>query len=428
MKVFKNESLKLEYKKIRHASGLTLLLCPMPEFASSYALFATKYGSVDSVFKFGPDDEFAKVPDGIAHYLEHKLFENEEGDAFIKYAETGASANAYTSFDRTAYLFSATDKFRESLEILLDFVTRPYFTKESVDKEREIIGQEIQMYVDDPDWRVFFNLLTALYKNHPVNIDIAGTRESIAQIDPELLYKCYGAFYNLHNMVLSIAGNFSEAQVLECCDRYLKPAPDFTVERAKTEEPAEVACNRVVINLEVSNNLFHLGYKIPPVEEKAQFLKQAYYEVLTESIAGEFTACYRELYDGGLINSEFGSEVFSGAGYCSLIFSGESSDPDKVEERITREIERLKAEGIPENIYAAAHRSVYGRYVQALGRIAATASMMMSCEFAGVGTYDIIDELGAMTKQKLEEILRSDVNTSHRAISIVAPNLREKGE
>lgn len=178
--VIKSARLGQEMVKIKHPSGLTMLLCPMPGYSTAYATFTANVGSVDTGFKTQDDDAFVDVPEGIAHFLEHKMFENEDGDAFAKYAKTGASANAYTSFDKTAYLFACTDRFEESLEILLDFVRRPYFTKESVQKEQGIIGQEIRMYDDDGEWRVQFNLLQALYHNHPVRIDIAGTVESIA--------------------------------------------------------------------------------------------------------------------------------------------------------------------------------------------------------------------------------------------------------
>ena len=187
--VIKSARLGQEMVKIKHPSGLTMLLCPMLGYSTAYATFTANVGSVDTGFKTQDDDAFVDVPEGIAHFLEHKMFENEDGDAFAKYAKTGASANAYTSFDKTAYLFACTDRFEESLEILLDFVRRPYFTKESVQKEQGIIGQEIRMYDDDGEWRVQFNLLQALYHNHPVRIDIAGTVESIAEIDDQLLYR-----------------------------------------------------------------------------------------------------------------------------------------------------------------------------------------------------------------------------------------------
>lgn len=213
--ILTNERLGEQYIRVVHPSGLTILLCPMPDFATTYALFGTNYGSVDNCFKTDPEAEFTKLPDGIAHFLEHKLFESEDGDAFSLFAETGASANAYTSFDKTCYLFSCTDAFIPSLKALLTFVQAPYFTQQTVEKEQGIIGQEIRMYEDSPGWQVTFQLLEALYHDNPVKVDIAGTVESIAQIDADLLYRCYHTFYNLSNMVLSIAGKFDRSGA--CC-------------------------------------------------------------------------------------------------------------------------------------------------------------------------------------------------------------------
>ena len=202
------------YVKAVMPNGLQIYIMEKPQYSSSYAIYGTRYGSIDT--KFSKDDsEMITVPEGIAHYLEHKLFEGEDGDAFSKYAKTGASANAFTSFDRTCYLFSCSDNFYENLDILLNFVQSPYFTKENVEKEQGIIGQEIRMYDDNPGWRVMFNLLKGMYHTHPVRIDIAGTVESIAQIDADLLYKCYETFYNPANMFICLVGNIDTDKTLK---------------------------------------------------------------------------------------------------------------------------------------------------------------------------------------------------------------------
>ena len=219
----KSERLGESYFEIDHPSGLKILVYPKKNYAATYAVFGTRYGSIDTEFRLNGEEKFTCVPEGIAHFLEHKLFESEDLDAFERYAKTGASANAYTSFDKTCYLFSCTGKFQESLEILLDFVTHPYFTEKTVQKEQGIIGQEIQMCRDEAGWEALFSLLRAMYKTHPVRIDIAGTVESIAEITPELLYKCYETFYNFSNMVLCVAGNVTPDEVLSVADRLLKP-------------------------------------------------------------------------------------------------------------------------------------------------------------------------------------------------------------
>ncbi|MBQ1967206.1 MAG: insulinase family protein, partial [Clostridia bacterium] len=221
-KLIKNDLLKEEYYEIDHESGLKIFVMEKPDYNGAYALFGTKYGSVDTCFKIKGAESYTTVPEGIAHFLEHKLFESEELDAFERFAETGANANAYTSFDRTCYLFQCSGEFEKNLEILLDFVKAPYFTEETVQKEQGIIGQEIRMYQDSPDWQVLFNLLRGLYSKNPVRIDIAGTIESIAEINADLLYSCYKTFYNNSNMCLAVAGNVKTEEVINIADKVLK--------------------------------------------------------------------------------------------------------------------------------------------------------------------------------------------------------------
>ena len=273
MEKITNARIKEEYLRIKHKSGATILLYPMKGYSTAYALFATKYGSVDTTFKTNEDPDFVTVPEGIAHYLEHKLFENDECDAFDLYAKTGANANAYTSFDKTAYLFSCSQKFEENLRILLGFVQEPYFTDATVAKEQGIIGQEIRMYEDDTGWRVFFNCLQAMYEKNPVRIDIAGTIESIAKIDKDLLYRCYNTFYNLNNMVIAVAGNFDVDKTLEICDELLKPSEDHGLQVIVPDEPLTVHEKRNVQKLSCAIPLFNIGWKFPAYSGKEQLEK-----------------------------------------------------------------------------------------------------------------------------------------------------------
>lgn len=330
METIGSSLLEEQYYKVMHKSGVTLLLCPMRGFSTAYALFGTNYGSMDVTFKTPEDEDFVEVPAGIAHYLEHKLFENEDGDAFQRFAATGASANAYTSFDKTCYLFSCTQNFEKSLEILLDFVTRPYFTDETVQKEQGIIGQEIRMYDDNPDWQVYFNLLKALYQKNPVRVDIAGTVESIAEINKELLYRCYNHFYNLHNMVIAIAGNFTVESVLEVADRVLKAAEPFQTKRRLPEEPDEVCQRKIETELEVATPMFQMGFKLKGGDSAENMRNQILDEILVEIIAGENTPIYRELYDKGLINATFGGEAMAVRSLLAVTFGGESREPETV--------------------------------------------------------------------------------------------------
>lgn len=419
--IIRNEKLNEQYVQYRHESGLTILLYPMKGYSSSYALFGTKLGSIDTAFKTDSDSEYTTVPEGVAHFLEHKLFESEEGDAFSLFAKTGASANAYTSFEKTCYLFSTTDNFDESLKSLLTFVQEPYFTQQTVEKEQGIIGQEIRMYDDDPGWRVFFNLLQALYVNNPVRIDIAGTVESIAQIDADLLYKCYNTFYNLNNMVLAIAGNFEIEPTLKIIQENLKVKDKVQVQHKLAEEPNEIASERTVQALSVSVPLFHIGFK-EQVREGAELLRvQLACEILLDILAGEGSRFYRTMYDAGLINQTFGCEVFCGRGYFSNIFAGESKKPDEVFEKLQEEIRRLRQEGIPESDFSRAKKSLYGRLVRSFNNVETVANTLVNCYFAEVGIYDSLQIIEDMTRADLTELLKTVLQEDKAAISIIEP-------
>ncbi|MBQ7284171.1 MAG: insulinase family protein, partial [Oscillospiraceae bacterium] len=257
--IIKSDILKEQYSLIKTDCGLAIACYPMPKHNGIHAVFATKFGSINR--KFTVDGEKMEIPAGVAHFLEHKMFENEDGDAFEKFAKTGANANAFTSFDKTCYIFSATHNIEQSLDILLSFVTQPYFTKETVEKEQGIIGQEIKMYDDSVSWRVLFGVLEGLYHNHTVKDDIAGTVESIAQITPEMLYKCAEAFYSPSEMVLSVAGNITEQQLIDAVERAGFTAAKHDVIREKIDEPETIVYAEKSIKMPISQPLVAIGFK-----------------------------------------------------------------------------------------------------------------------------------------------------------------------
>ena len=410
------------YFEIRHPSGLHIFLYPKENNNSTYAVFGTKYGSIDNCFRATGDAQPQCVPNGIAHYLEHKLFESEDGDAFARYAKTGASANAYTSFDMTCYLFSCTENVYESLEILLDFVQSPYFTEQTVQKEQGIIGQEIRMYDDTPQWRVMFNLLGAMYHTHPVKIDIAGTTESIAKITPELLYRCYHTFYNLNNMALSIAGNIDPEKVLALCDKMLKPSPVASVERIFEPEPESIVKPRVEQCLSVAVPLFEIGFKESTAKGRASVRQLAETDILLETLASPASPLYRSLLDDGLINeASFSHEYFEGPGFASVIFSGESADPDAVAERIRKEIGRVRREGIGRDAFRRAKNAVFGRNLMALNDAGVIANTMISLAFADRELYAYLDAVAEADVDSVLSRLDTQLNPERSAISIVKP-------
>lgn len=417
----RSDVLKEEYYSFKHESGLTILLYPMKGFTSSYALFGTKYGSIDTTFKTQKDKDFITVPEGIAHFLEHKLFESEDGDAFSLFAKTGASANAYTSFDKTCYLFSTTDNFDESLKALMTFVQSPYFTSETVEKEQGIIGQEIRMYEDDAHWRVFFNLLVAMYHNNPVRIDIAGTVESISKIDKDLLYKCYDAFYNLNNMVVAIAGNFDVDKASDIIKTHIKAKEKIELSTKIPDEPKQVAQKEFIQQLQVSMPMFNIGFKEIPAKEEDELLVQLQYELIMSVLIGKGSLLYKEMYDEGLINSSFGKEVFCGRGYLANVFAGESRQPKKVMEKIVNAINTLKQNGIAKQEFDRVKKAMYGRNIMNFNDVDEVANDMVSSHFSNNSIYDTITLIADMDFDEVNKLLKASFNDEGLAISIIKP-------
>lgn len=399
------------YYKGRHPSGLDIYLYPKENGRSTRAVFGTKYGSIDNCFQRSDEASAETFPEGIAHYLEHKLFESEDGDAFARYAETGANANAFTGFESTCYVFSCTDRLYDSLRILLDFVQSPYFTEETVAKEQGIIGQEIKMYEDLPGWRVFFNYLQAMYHSHPVRKDAAGTIESIAEITPEHLYRCYNTFYNLNNMALVLSGKFDVDKVITVCDEMLKPSPLISVKRVFPKEPDTVVRPFIEQKLSVAMPVFQFGYKEDAKKPRKE-TDMAAMSALLAILASDASPMFRKLLDRGLINeASFSRDYFEGSGYATVMFGGESRDPEAAAELIRSEVARLQKEGITEEDFRWAKRSLYGESISALNHAAGIASWVIDFAFKGMELFTYIDALAGLTlpqvRQKLET-LRDD--------------------
>ncbi len=412
-----NERLGETYYQVKHPSGLTIVVCPKKDYNSAYALIGTQFGSINS--RFICNGKTVTVPDGTAHYLEHKLFESEEGDAFHLYAKTGASANAFTSFNNTCYLFSCTDQFKESLEILFDLIQSPYFTPETVAKEQGIIGQEIKMYADNPDWKVFINLLQALYQNHPMNKDIAGSVESIAEITPEVLYECYNGFYNLHNMVLCVAGKVSLDEVLAVADSKLKNNEPVSTESVFPDEPYAVAKPLIEEKLPVAVPQFALGFKENAPLEYPTLKEYLCTNILLDAFGGTGSALYRRLLDENLINSGFSSSYLSGPGYRTVVFEGESREPRRAAELIQEAVVRLHETGISQEDFDIALRSVYGNFATSFESPASIAYEFVNAHFSRHGVFEAADILAAVTLDDINERLSHQLDPQNCALSLI---------
>jgi predicted Zn-dependent peptidase len=403
-------------------NGLRLFVAPKPGFAKSFAFFATDYGGADRRFKLA--GEWNDTPAGVAHFLEHKMFDMPDGNALRVLSANGASPNAYTSTAMTAYHFESTEGFYENLDTLLSFVSTPYFTPESVQKEQGIIGQEIKMTQDDPNWALLFSVLQAMYKYHPVQIEIAGTVESISHITADLLYKCYNTFYNLENMVFCAVGNVDVDTVLEVADRILVRKDKVRIERKFFEEPDGVNKAYVESEMAVTAPLFALGFKenirTPERTTRELILSQCIIELLS----GKTSKLYNELLGDGLINSNFSSEYLFGYGYSSLIFSGESEKYDEVAKRIKAEIDRLSREGIAADDFERVRRMQYGRLIMSFNDIDDIANGVVASYFAGESIFEDAEVLSSITLDEINDRLRSSVHTDCCSLSVIKP----KGE
>ncbi len=413
-------ALQEQYYVATHKSGLKIYICEKPNFSGAYAVFGTKYGSIDNAFRISEQSDYTIVPEGIAHFLEHKLFESEDGDAFARYAKTGASANAYTSFDRTCYLFSCTDRFDESFEILLDFVQHPYFTQATVEKEQGIIGQEISMYDDSPDWVVLFNALESLYHNNPVRINIAGTAQTISQINADLLYQCYNTFYNLQNMFIVICGNVEADRVLTMCEQHLKDTPTVALETMPYDEPYHVVCEYREQIMPVSIPQFIWGIKLDtigylPLSTRTEL------SMLLAVLFGQQSPLYNQLLDEGLINKGFGASLFEGRNYACILFSGESVDPKTVIKRLKTAFEQAKTSGIDPQEFELIRRQFYGSYIMAFNNVEGIGDALTDCACDESGLFDEAQIIENMTPNDLNRHLQQTIDIERSALSVIKP-------
>ncbi len=428
-KEYKNEFLgEVLYKGV-HKSGLTVYALPKAGYSKYYGIISVKYGSNDVCFKDNPDNEFVEIPDGIAHFLEHKMFEQPDGgNAFDKFSLYGANANAFTSFNNTSYLFKATDCFYESLEHLLDYVFSPYFTDENVEKEQGIIGQEIRMYDDDSDWRVMFNMLKAMYKIHPVRRDIAGTVESISEINKDLLYYCYNIFYHPQNMVLFVTGDLDINKLEEILDKNVPVKEnDFKAILKEYTEPHDVAQSEIVDSLPVSMPVFSMGYKdnAEPVLGKELAKRNFITSIIMKMFSSEGTPLYKRMYEEGIINDTFYDDVTVNRDYAFIQFAGETRDPYKVRECIFEEVKRIKKEGFDVNAFERAKKFLYGSYIKSFNNIESLGNVFGGNYFLGVDLFDFLEIYPSVTLDDVMERFDKLFDEKYFVTSIVNPTEQE---
>ena len=406
-------------------NGLPVCIVPKKGFSRKYALFATRYGGMD--MKFQLDGQWLDTPAGIAHYLEHKMFDTAEGNALQELAMNGAEPNAFTSNAITCYYFDSTEKFYENLEILLSFVSVPYFTDESVEKEQGIIGQEIGMIEDNPEWQVYKQLMQSLYHTSPARTPVAGSVESIREITAQTLYDCHRAFYTPANMCLVVVGDVEPQQVLDIARRVLPKDSGELIERDYgAEEPTEAARAYAEERMEVSMPSFLVGFKCPPQhggEEQHRFA--AIGELACDVLMGESSPLYARLYSQGLINGSFGAafDILPGAAYAYA--GGDSKDPKAVAEAILAEAQRLAREGVYEDYYKRIVNANFGAALRELNSFESIAVSMAEGRFQGYDPYRFPEIYDSITAADVLAFLRENVTRSHMALSVIAPKEEE---
>lgn len=425
IKKISNTALDEEMQYAVHKSGLRVYVFPKKGFSKYYAIYGTDYGSLNQTFTVPGEDKDITVPDGIAHYLEHKMFEEEDGsDAFEKFALTGASSNAYTSFDLTAYLFSCTDKFYENLDILLEFVNHPHFTEENVAKEQGIIGQEIKMYDDDPEWRVFFNSLKAMFHNNPVKIDIAGTVESISHITPEILYKCYNTFYNPANMLLVLVGDIDINEAMKYVDKHISPERNLgKVKCPEVAEPKERVQEYIEQKLSVSQPMFRAAFKdnMPYMTGDELLKKEIATEIILEAVFGRSSDFYLDLYEKGLIDSTFGTETDIEHEYGFTLIGGESKAPEEVYKEIKKVLDKCANDGIDKAAAERAKKVLISRDISLFNNVEAMGNAFIRQLKNNQNPLNYKNAVQSVTYEDIMNRLTEHFDTSNSVLSVVRP-------
>ena len=402
-------------------NGLPVYIVPKKDFLRKYALFATRYGGMD--MRFEKDGQWLDTPAGIAHYLEHKMFDTEDGNALQELAKNGAEPNAFTSNAITCYYFDATDKFYESLEILLSFVSIPYFTDESVQKEQGIIGQEIGMIEDNPEWQVYKQLMQALYHTSPARTPVAGSVESISHITAQTLYDCHKAFYTPANMCLVVVGDVKPERIIAAANQILPAKSGPLIRRDYgAEEELTAAEHFVTAAMEVSMPTFLVGFKCPPQhggEEQHRFT--AIGELACDVLMGESSPLYARLYAEGLINGSFGAafDLLPGASY--VYAGGDSKDPQAVAEAILAEARRLVSEGVDGDYYRRVVNANFGAALKALNSFESIAVSMAEGCFQGYDPYRFPEVYDSITVEDVLDFLRRNMTRDHMALSVITP-------
>ena len=421
MQIIENSKVKEKLYIEKLENGLTVMIIPKKGIQKKYIIWGTNYGSNDSTFIVPGETEITEVPKGVAHFLEHKMFEQENGkNSLDVLTALGVNANAYTTNNHTAYLFECTENFYPALDELMNYVQHPYFTNENVEKEKGIIGQEIMMYDDYPDWKVYLNALECMYHKNPVKLDITGTIETIKNIDKDILYKCYNTFYNPSNMAMTISGDFEPEKLLEeIKKRLVENKSNGEIKRIYEEEPREIVKPRTEQNMEVSRPLFAIGIKDIPAEEKEKVKKHISIEILLNILIGASSELYKKLYDIGNCYSVPSIEYDFDKKYAHILITGQSNEPDELYKMFKEQVEKTIELGINKEDFNRIKKMIYGEYVKEYNDVTDIARMFLSDYFKGINSFDYLEEINTINVEYLNQMLKDVFNEKNMILSVV---------
>ena len=411
MKIIENDKVKEKLYVEKLENGLTVMIIPRENARKKYIICGPNFGSIDN--------ESTKIPDGVAHFLEHKMFEQKSGiNSLDTLTALGVNANAYTTNDHTAYLYEATNNFYEALDEFMDYIQNPYYTDENVEKEKGIIAQEINMYEDYPEWQVYLNALKCMYKNSPIRLDIAGTVQSISGITKEMLYDCYNNFYTTSNMAMVICGDFEPKKILEEIKKRITIKDNKVLpKRIYPEEPEEICKKEIEVKMNISNPLFALGFK-DKVEDN-MVKKHIALQVALNTLFGKSSKLYKELTDKNILLSALDIEYDYSKEYAFVLITGTSRKPKEVIDRMNKEIENAIQNGLNEEDFQRNKKKIYGDYIIDYNSVEETARMFFADYFKGVNSFDYLEEYNNVTKEYTEQVIKEVLNKDREVISIV---------
>ena len=402
-------------------NGLTVKVVSRPGFNRKLAYFVTDFGAMHTHFEL--EGETYHVPAGIAHFLEHKMFELPERDVSAEFAALGANVNAFTGYDMTAYYFSCSEKFMESLALLLEFVSTPYFPKESVQREMGIIDQEIGMTEDSPDTRIFEEGMKCLYRDHPIRVPILGSRQSLREITPELLTVCHRAFYTPANMILCVVGDVNAEEIVALAEKVLgtekKPAGK---KLPPPREKMEAVQASFTTEMEVAMPMFQITFKTEPAAKGLEAVRsEVVGDLASEALFGESSQLYLQLYEDGLIDSSFGGGFESVDDCAMLLCSGDSYEPSAIRDAILKRAEELTEEGIEDADFLRMKRSAMGRRIRDLDSFDSTCFRVCAYHFDAFDYFDFPAVYAEVQKEEILEFLRRTVTEERCSLSVINP-------